>query len=213
LFVQSEESRREMLLVSLWKMPLGLTEPLFVPQYWNPPSLFDLAQRTGFDIESLIFSFAIGGVAAVLYEFLTQRYEHVLMRTKERHAPRHRFHVYVFPLIPLTFALLHWITNLHNLHIAVITMFVGSLAIALCRPDLIRKMVLGSALMTALYFLYFQTLLLAYPGYVERVWNLPALTGIWIGGVPFDELLFALTLGALWSGLYEHAHWLRLRDR
>lgn len=36
----------------------GLTEPLFVPKYWNPPSLFDLAQRTGFGIKSLIFCFA-----------------------------------------------------------------------------------------------------------------------------------------------------------
>lgn len=25
---------------------LGLTEPLFVPVYWNPPSLFELAQRS-----------------------------------------------------------------------------------------------------------------------------------------------------------------------
>lgn len=41
-------------------MLLGFTEPLFVPAYWNPPTLFDLAQRTGFDIESLIFTFAIG---------------------------------------------------------------------------------------------------------------------------------------------------------
>jgi hypothetical protein len=32
-----------------------LTEPLFVPDYWNPPSLFDLARRSGFDIESVIF--------------------------------------------------------------------------------------------------------------------------------------------------------------
>jgi len=39
----------------------GLTEPRFVPEYWNPPSLFDLAQCTGFDIESLIFCFGIGG--------------------------------------------------------------------------------------------------------------------------------------------------------
>lgn len=51
---------------------LGLSEPLFVPAYWNPPSLFELAQRTGFDIESLIFSFALGGVGVVLYNALTR---------------------------------------------------------------------------------------------------------------------------------------------
>ena len=51
---------------SIFMAPFGLTEPLFVPGYWNPPSLFELAQRTGFDIESIIFSFGIGGIAAVL---------------------------------------------------------------------------------------------------------------------------------------------------
>ena len=58
--------RKAMLWASLFTMPFGLTEPLFVPSYWNPPSLFDLAQNTRFDLESLIFSFGIGGVGAVL---------------------------------------------------------------------------------------------------------------------------------------------------
>lgn len=211
--LRSTASRHEMLLVSLWTMPLGFTEPLFVPSYWNPPSLFNLAQRTGFDIESVIFSFAIGGIASILYEFTTQKYEHMLVQSQERRSSRHRFHAFILPLIPLTFVILHWISNLHNLHVAVITMLVGSIAIAFCRPDLVRKMMVGSLLMTGLYFVYFQTLILAYPGYVERVWNLPSLIGIWIGGVPLDELLFALTLGALWSGLYEHTRWLRLTPR
>jgi hypothetical protein len=43
-------------------MPMGLTEPFFVPEYWTPPSLFNLTEKTGFDIESLIFSFAIDGI-------------------------------------------------------------------------------------------------------------------------------------------------------
>lgn len=47
-------------MVSLATAFFGLTEPLFVPEYWNPPTLFDLAQRTGFDLESLIFCFGIG---------------------------------------------------------------------------------------------------------------------------------------------------------
>ncbi len=44
--------RKEMFWVSFITMPLSFTEPLFVPEYWNPPSLFDLAARTGFDIEA-----------------------------------------------------------------------------------------------------------------------------------------------------------------
>jgi hypothetical protein len=50
LALRSNDSKREMLVVSLWTSLLGLTEPLFVPAYWNPPSLFDLAQKARFDI-------------------------------------------------------------------------------------------------------------------------------------------------------------------
>jgi hypothetical protein len=67
LYIVQPAMRRQMLEVSAATSLLGLTEPLFVPEYWNPPTLFELAQRTGFDIESLIFCFAIGGIAAVLY--------------------------------------------------------------------------------------------------------------------------------------------------
>ena len=52
MYIAFPEQRRIMLLSSLLTSLLGLTEPIFVPRYWNPPTLFDLAQRTGFDIES-----------------------------------------------------------------------------------------------------------------------------------------------------------------
>src|SRR4030066_16338 len=82
--------RKEMFWVSLFTMPAGLTEPLFVPKYWNPPSMFDLAAKTGFDVESLIFSFAIGGIVAVLYEAIF-KVKHLRMTDKEMHSRRHSF--------------------------------------------------------------------------------------------------------------------------
>ena len=94
LYLAFPRHRRAMLLASLLTMPFGLTEPLFVPEYWNPPSLFDLAQRTGFDIESLIFCFGIGGVGAVLVNVLTRRVVEPLPDTA-RHHRRHRFHRWV----------------------------------------------------------------------------------------------------------------------
>ncbi len=58
----NRQRRHEMWRGSVFMSPFGLTEPFFVPRYWSPPSLFELAQRTGFDMESIIFSFAIGGI-------------------------------------------------------------------------------------------------------------------------------------------------------
>jgi len=65
IFAVFPNERRIIWQTSLVTMPFGLTEPLFVPSYWNPPTLFDLAQRTRFDVKSLIFCFAIGGTGAL----------------------------------------------------------------------------------------------------------------------------------------------------
>lgn len=207
VFLLKPASRREMLRVSLWTMPFGLTEPLFVPEYWNPPSLFNLAQRTGFDIESLIFCFAVGGIAAVLYEALFP-IQHQRMR---KHSERtHRFHLLsVFAPVPI-FLLLWFLTGINPIYTASIAMLGGGIATVLCRPDLMKKVAVGGLLFLGLYFLFFLLFTLAYPGIVQQVWNLGAISGILLLGVPLEELLFAFTFGTLWAGLYEHLLWYRI---
>ena len=51
LFLARPDLRRSMLWVNTLTAPFGLTEPLFVPRSWNPSSLLDLAQPTGFDVK------------------------------------------------------------------------------------------------------------------------------------------------------------------
>lgn len=67
VYIASPAYRSIMFKASLITMLFGFTEPLFVPEYWSPPSLFNLALETGFDVESLIFCFGIGGIGAVAY--------------------------------------------------------------------------------------------------------------------------------------------------
>ena len=210
LFLRDRDRRKTMLVVSAWTSLLGLTEPLFVPAYWNPPSLFDLAQRTHFDIESLIFSFAIGGIVCSLYDWIFGKQD-VAIAPMERHDPRHQFHLWALLSAPIIFvALLIFVPQLNPIYVADIAMIAGGIATWYCRPDLKKKMVVSAFLFLALYFLYFLTLIIAYPGYVERVWNLAAISGILILGVPLEELMFAFSLGFYWSSVYEHAAWRKL---
>ena len=209
LFLKTKESKREMLLVSAWTSLLGFTEPIFVPRYWNPPSLFDLAHRTGFDIESIIFSFAMGGIAVALYEWIFQS-NHSVMGETERHRARHKYHLWALLSAPVIFLGLLVFSPLNPIYSAFIAMMAGGLATWYCRPDLKKKMIISAFLFLGLYFLYFLTLIAAYPGYVERVWNLPAISGILFVGVPLEELMFAFSLGFLWSSVYEHVAWRKL---
>ncbi len=201
--------RKQMLRMSFFTTPLGLTEPLFVPEYWNPPSLFDLAQRTGFDIESLMFCFAIGGIGTVLYEMLIP-VRHATMNHQERHDPRHRFHLLALTSPVLVFVTLSLVTSWNPIYPGIMAMFTGAIASLLCRPDLKWKIWVGGGIFLVLYFLFFKLLDAAYPGYVDRVWTLGALSGVLLAGIPLEEYLFALTFGMMWSSLYEHMSWQKI---
>ncbi|MDP3995755.1 MAG: lycopene cyclase domain-containing protein [bacterium] len=206
LSLGSKKTRKEMFVVSLWTSLLGLTEPLFVPEYWDPPTLFNLAQRTGFDIESIIFSFAVGGIAVVIYETIFQA-KHQAVSLKERLKSIHRLHYFFLSLAPLIFVLLWVFTKINPIYSVSIAMFVGAVGAIICRRDLTKKILVGGAIFLGLYLLLFSLFNWAFPGYIDQVWNFDAISGIKILGVPIEELLFALTLGMLWSSLYEHLTW------
>ncbi len=208
-FLRSKEGRREMLVVSLWTSLTGLTEPFFVPSYWNPPSLFDLAHRTGFDIESFIFAFAVGGLAVVMYERIF-RTAHKNIAMHERMSTRHRFHIISISATPVLFLLLVIFAPINPIYSAVIAMTAGGFSAWYCRPDLKTKMLVSALLFLVFYAIFFWVLIASYPGYVAQVWNLKAISGILIFRIPLEELLFAVSFGFVWSSLYEHFRWRKL---
>jgi hypothetical protein len=202
LFLAFDQHRRQMWWTSLLMAPFGLTEPLFVPEYWNPPSLFELAQRTGFDIESIIFSFAIGGIGSVLYNTITRKHQ-VPLQLGERHHSRDRWHRWAlaapFALFPFLY-FLPW----NVIYAGIAAMIAGAMAAVWCRPDLKSNTLAGGGLFLAIYTIFLLGLKWSAPGYIEQVWNLKALSGIVIYGLPLEELLFGFAFGLFWTGIYEH---------
>ena len=200
-----------MLVVSLWTSLLGITEPFFVPEYWNPPSLFDLAQKTGFDIESLLFAFGVGGLAVIIYERIF-RVKHERVSAEEKHQPRHKFHLLALISAPIIFTLLLIFTDLNPIYSTFIALISGGLFTWYCRPDLKKKMIVSAVIFLGIYFVYFLTLIVIYPGYVEQAWNFSVISGTLVVGVPLEELMFAFGLGFLWSSVYEHIKWYKIKS-
>jgi hypothetical protein len=208
LFLRFPRFRGVVVWASVFTMPFGLTEPLFVPRYWNPPSLFDLAQRTGLDLESLIFCFAIGGVGVVLYDVATgtipRPIEHC-ERTDKRHR-HHRMALFApVAIFPLLYAF-PW----NPIYPAIVALILGGAATVGCRPDLKLKTLIGGCLFAGYYAVFMLLLEWSAPGYIGRVWNLPALSGVMVAGIPLEELLFGFAFGTYWSGIFEHLTWQRV---
>jgi hypothetical protein len=207
LYIVQPAMRHQMLQVSAATSLLGLTEPLFVPAYWNPPSVFDLAQRTGFDLESLVFCFAIGGIGACLYNAFARRALQPLPRIEQK-SSHHRFHRWalaapfgVFPML----SVLPW----NPIYPGIAALATGGVANASCRPDLARNTLAGGGLFALLYGTFMLALQVTAPGYIEQVWNLPDLSGVLLAGIPLEELGFGFAFGMYWAGVYEHFTWKR----
>ena len=210
LRLTSKESRNEMVKVSLATSLLGLTEPIFVPEYWNPPTLFNLAQKIGFDIESFIFAFAVGGIAVSVYEAFN-KVDHKKLTAHEIYHPRHKFHLLALLSSPASFIFLYTLTSLNPIYSTILSLLIGALATFYCRPDLIRKMIASGIIFLIIYFLFFDIFNILFLGYIKDIWNLQALSGILLLGIPFEELAFAASLGTMWSSVYEHVLWLKIR--
>ena len=143
----------------------------------------------------------------MLYNALTGK-RLVPMSNPERNSPRHRFHRVALSTPLVVFVALYFLPW-NPIYPGIAALLAGGGSCVLCRPDLARKTLIGGTLFAAFYLFFLIALEIMAPGYIARVWNLPALSGVMVGAFPIEELLFGFGIGAYWSGVYEHLAWRR----
>jgi hypothetical protein len=203
-FVFGKAYRSEMRWGTLLAAPLAITSVLYVPQYWLPPSLFDLDLKIRVGIEDFLWAAAVGGIAAVVGEILLKNRLAVMRKS------RHRRHYAPFIVLVIVFGGLEFWHPGKTMDNTIIAFAVGAIALAWLRRDLIPLMAIGLVSFAVMYFVLFECVLALYPEFVKRYWNLPNLLGIFVAGVPIEELLFAATGGSIFSVAYEYVHGYRL---
>lgn len=203
-FALGKNYRREIRWGTLIASPMAFTSILFVPQYWTPPSLFDLDRRIRVGIEDFLWAAAVGGIAAVVGELILRERLALLRKS------RHKRHYAPFVLLCLVFVALEIWHPHKTMNNTIISFAFGAIILAYLRRNLIPLMLVGSVTFTVLYFVLFLCVLVLYPEFVMRYYNLPNLIGIFVHGVPIEELLFAGTGGAIWSVAYEYFYGYRL---
>ena len=71
-FIKRKDLRKKIFFMSLWAGFLGISEKAFIPAYWVPQ--FKTIPLYGeIFLESILFSFFLGGVVAVFYQVLFNR--------------------------------------------------------------------------------------------------------------------------------------------
>ena len=133
LLIEDNDVRKEVMGASILASVFGLTEPIFVPRYWDPPSLFNLAQTTGFDLESFIFAFAIGGIVVGVFERIYSVH-HRPLEPEETRYPRNTSLITFTILVSALFISLLLFLPINPIYSTIITMVTGGLLIIYLRP-------------------------------------------------------------------------------
>ncbi|HXY24662.1 MAG TPA: lycopene cyclase domain-containing protein [Candidatus Acidoferrum sp.] len=198
VFIFGKNYRPQIIWGTLICAPLALTSILFIPQYWTPPSLFNLDQRFRVGIEDFLWAGAVGGIASAVGEiFLKER----LAARRKQVRTRHYF---PFAILVAVFLILEFSRPNKTIYNTILSFTVCALIVAVLRSDLILTMLVGAFDFTLLYFALFVYFLLLYPDFIQRFYNIPNLLGIYVWKVPIEELLFAASGGAVWSIAYEY---------
>jgi hypothetical protein len=199
--------RRQSFWGALVSAPFAITSIWFIPQYWCPPSLFNLDLRYKVGIEDFLWAASVGGIGSVIGEIVLKE------RLAQGRAQKRKKHIEPFIVLGvLIWALHHYWPN-KTIYDMIIALAVCAVLLLLRRPDLYMLMLVGALTFTILYWSLFELLLRLYPDFIAKSYNVPALLGFYVLGVPIEEVLFALSGGAVWSVAYEYLQGYRLRVR
>lgn len=191
-----------MLLMSILSSPFGIIEYWFINDYWRP-ELFN-GWRVG--LEDFLFMFVMGGIAGVIYEELFGK-----NYSKRHHRHHPKFMIACAVIVFLWFSLSHLLLRWNTMYSAIAGLLLGSILILTVRHDLI-KISLMSGLLTGLIFaLMYFILLYFFPGLIQKYWLLHNLSGIFILGIPIEELGWAFSWGMVAGPAYECTVGLMLR--
>lgn len=174
--------------------PLGISDYFFIPDYWTPHTLFNLVPG----IESFIFAFCIGGVSSALYKTLMDKRIVKLKKKSDKQG------IILFTALFTTMLLMNFIFRVDLIYDGHVTMLLGAIIIMLMRRDLIEESIIGGLFFLLLYFpLLVLMEYVLFPGAVERIWTLNNPIFHTFLGLPFEEIIWSLTFGMLWSPIYE----------
>lgn len=169
----------------------------YVPDYWNPDTLFDLIRITGgLSIEDFLFMFFLGGVVSVSYE--------ILFKKESTIKPEIRHHILSILGFFVSYIVIAFLFNFNPIYNLTLSSLIGFVIIILQRPDLIRHSIYCGLIFLVLYFVGFIIFNFMFPYALNAYWNLESLSGIMVLNVPIEELLYAISFGSMWGPIYEY---------
>lgn len=208
VFFARKDLRKQMIITGLLFLPFFLFDKMLIPNYWQPRVLFDLYGTVGFSLESIIFMFTASGLFAVLYELITKRREKTSFKVNLSKRTI-LFLIYIYS----TFIILTGIGLEIHLLSSLIPFVVIIGFITMQRTDLLKPIIVSGILGLGLYFISLLVLNYFLPDFFAETYHLKNLWGIFVLGIPLEEILWGMYYPALIGCAYEYLFGVKLVKR
>jgi hypothetical protein len=203
LFLLSKKTRQQQLRMSVIMAPLGgFGELLYFQDYWRPLSVASFSVfHIPFLVEDVLFSIAIGGIAAVIYEFLFRKR---IRRLKKTYPTKLELLLILMCTTSLALFLFH--SGINSIFATSFAFVVGFFLIIMQRKDLlIDSLITGLCVMLVMFISYF--ILYHTVTNIEQLlkqgwllYNTPL--GVRIFNIPATEMIWGFSWGLLAGPLY-----------
>ena len=201
LFLKRKDTRKEMLVISILFGIAGLlTQPIYLLDWWRPLTI----TGTAVGIEDFLFGFVIGGVAAVVYEYLFRKRIKIKKVKKIIERKRDINLLFLFFLLAGIFILSVFILRINTLIASILGFGIPTLIIYYRRKDLIKDSILSGILTLFIAIVIYNILNLITPGFFDEFWFFQNVGRVILMGVPLEEYIWYFLAGSFIGPLYEY---------
>ncbi len=206
LFIATPETRREQILMTLVG---ALAAPAVFIVVSTRYFVTSLATQQTFAFSNIVFMAVFFGVASVLYEASIGRsVNHHIKKNSPHFAPLATgvgLLVILLGIIAFITLLLMLVFNLSPImSLTVGITMIGLYIVAEQKKLRIKAVLTGAFLMGLLFIVEQVTFASLFPDSAQMIWNPNAISGLFIGAVPIEELVWATATGFAIGPLYEY---------
>ena len=203
LFISRKDLRRKILVLGILSAVYSpLAEIFCLRDYWIP----SFALGPFLPIEDFLFGLFSGGIGGVLYQV-------VCSKKLAPHNIKLSWLKDLLILTGITFALfifLNIFLKINSIYAMSIAFLVIVMLIVYFRRDLWLPAIINGFLFALLFCLGYQILLIFFPDLFSQFWQLTNVSGIFILRIPLEEIIWALSWGAVMGIVYEFSTGLKI---